>query len=87
MGKQIEVIAIREREQAMDGKVIPLLPPVPKLYIAIDGTGVPVVPAETQGRKGKDETGVAKTREAKLGSVFTQCRFQESGFVCGIWSH
>ena len=34
MGKQIEVIAIRERDQAMDGKVIPLLPPVPKLYIA-----------------------------------------------------
>jgi hypothetical protein len=80
MGKQIEVIAIREREQAMDGKVIPLLPPVPKLYIAIDGTGVPVVPAETQGRKGKDETGIAKTREAKLGSVFTQTTLDKEGF-------
>lgn len=80
IGGQIEMTAMREREQAMAGNVVPLLPLVPKLYIAIDGTGVPVVPSETQGRKGKDETGVAKTREAKLGCVFTQTTLDEEGF-------
>jgi hypothetical protein len=51
--------------------MIPLAPPVSILYIAIDGTGVPVVPSETEGRKGK-QTERARTREAKLGAVFTQ---------------
>jgi len=45
---------------------------VPKMYIAIDGTGIPMVPRETQGRQGKDDSGPAKNREAKLGCVFTQ---------------
>jgi hypothetical protein len=31
------------------------------LYIAIDGTGVPVMTAETQGRDGKSEDGRART--------------------------
>jgi hypothetical protein len=33
-----------------------------KLYIAIDGTGVPMVAAETEGRDGKGEDGKARTR-------------------------
>jgi len=53
---------------------------VPILYIAIDGTGVPVVPRETEGRRGKDGTGKAKTREAKIGCVFTQTRQDEKGY-------
>jgi len=44
---------------------------VAKLYIAYDGTGVPVVARETEGRAGK-QSPQAKTREAKLGCVFTQ---------------
>jgi hypothetical protein len=48
------------------------------MYIAIDGTGVPVVRRETEGRKGKDETGKAKSREAKLGCVFTQTELDEN---------
>jgi len=52
--------------------------PVAKFYIAYDGTGVPVVPRETEGRKGKQ--GPAKTREAKLGCIFTQtCVDAEGG--------
>jgi hypothetical protein len=47
-------------------------PPIPILYIQIDGTGVPVVLAETQGRLGKQPGQPAHTREAKLGCVFTQ---------------
>jgi hypothetical protein len=48
----------------------------PKLYIAYDGTGVPVVRCEAEGRAGK-QSPQAKTREAKLGCVFTQTRLDE----------
>jgi hypothetical protein len=47
--------------------------------VAIDGTGAPTVPRETQDRPGKDGVGPAKTREAKLGCVFTQTGFDEKG--------
>lgn len=76
IGKQIETVFQAERELALSGKVV-LLKTVPKMYIAIDGTGVPMVSRETEGRKGKDETGKAKTREAKLGCGFTQTQLDE----------
>ena len=77
IGKQIETTWQGERELALSGKVVPFKA-VPKMYIAIDGTGIPVVSRETEGRKGKDETGKAKTREAKLGCVFTQTELDEN---------
>lgn len=93
IGTQIESVAVDEREQAtihamedsesspsLWGNVIPLLPKIPKLYIAIDGTGVPVVPSEVIGRKGK-QTEIAKTREAKLGAVFTQTCVDKDGYA------
>ena len=49
------------------------------LYIEYDGTGVPMVPNEVAGTKGKQQDGTAKTREAKLGCVFTQTGFDEKG--------
>jgi hypothetical protein len=49
------------------------------LYIEFDGTGVPMVPGEVAGRKGKQPDGSAKTREAKLGCVFTQHHFDAQG--------
>ena len=79
IGGQIEVLARRERGQILDGNIIPLVPLIPILYIVIDGTGVPVVPSETVGRKGK-QTEIAKTREAKLGAVFTQTETDKEGF-------
>lgn len=51
-----------------------------RLYVEMDGTGVPAVPKDTQGRAGKAADGKAKTREAKLGCVFTQTRFDEEGW-------
>ena len=51
-------------------QAIPLPParPLPDiLYIAIDGTGVPIVAAETEGQAGKGDDGRARTREVKLG--------------------
>ena len=64
------------------GTVVPLPPAVlpDKMYIAIDGTGVPVVRAETEGRPGKGEDGIARTREVKLTCVFTQAKVDEDGY-------
>ena len=50
-----------------------------KLYIAIDGTGVPMVPAATTGRAAKAPDGRARTREVKLAALFTQTRLDEQG--------
>jgi hypothetical protein len=83
LGGQIEKQSQQQREQILSGKVIPFIGKVhiPILYVAIDGSGVPVVARETEGRKGKDETGQAKTREAKLGCVFTQTTVDEEGYA------
>jgi hypothetical protein len=51
----------------------------PVLYICYDGTGVPMVPWETAGRKGKQPDGTSRTREVKLGCVFTQTAVDEQG--------
>lgn len=53
------------------------VPGVPILYIEMDGTGVPMVRAETAGRVGKN--GEAHTREVKLGCVFTQTATDNDG--------
>ena len=45
----------------------------------MDGTGLPVVKAETEGRAGKVEGQPARTREAKLGCVFTQTTTNKEG--------
>jgi Uncharacterised protein family (UPF0236) len=52
---------------------------VPVLYIEMDGTGVPVVKAETEGRTGKVDGQPAHTREVKVGCVFTQATTDEQG--------
>jgi len=67
-----------ERREAMAGHLPAPGKPVPVLYVAADGTGVPVTKKETAGRKGKQ--GDAKTREAKLGCVFTQVETDRKGF-------
>jgi hypothetical protein len=47
-------------------------------YVEGDGTAIPVRPEETRGRKGK-QTERAKSREVKLGCVFTQTQEDEEG--------
>ncbi len=72
-----ETDAIRARQ------LIPVPPPLPlpdMLYIAADGTGVPMVPAATRGRAGKAEDGKARTREVKLACLFTQTTTDQDGF-------
>ncbi len=51
------------------------------LYVQMDGTGVPVVKKETEGRKGKNDGQPSHTREAKLGCVFTQTTWDQEGFA------
>jgi len=76
-------IAAREQVEIQRAKQLELpeicLPAVPVLYIEMDGTGVPVVVAETEGRAGKRAGQPARTREVKLGCVFTQTTTDERG--------
>jgi hypothetical protein len=79
LGKEVEAFNQEEGEKALcNGNRT--LQAIPKMYICMDGTGVPVVKAETVDRKGKGEEGQAKTREAKLGCVFTQTKVNEKGY-------
>jgi len=52
---------------------------VPIVYVTCDGTGTPMRKDELQGRRGRQEDGSAKTREVKLGAVFTQHQVDEKG--------
>lgn len=71
---------IRAESAAIASGRVGVLPPTTlpdKLYLAIDGTGVPMVPAATSGRAGKHPDGRARTREVKLACLFTQTRVDE----------
>jgi len=57
----------------------------PIMYVSGDGTGVPMVPEELAGRKGKQSDGTAKTRQVYLGCVFTQHRVDEKGHPVRDW--
>ena len=64
------------------GTLVPLLPPGPRpdmLYLAVDGTGLPMRASETTGRAGKGPDGRARTREAKLAALFTQTKTDDDG--------
>ena len=45
---------------------------VPRLYVSCDGTGVPMRKKEVENTKGKQPDGSAKTKEVKIGCIFTQ---------------
>ncbi len=77
---------VAQREQGEMQKALQLdLPvvadkPIRILYVQMDGTGIPVVKKETVGRPGKTDGQPAHTREAKLGCVFTQTRWDKEGY-------
>ena len=81
-GAEIEAWLSREREELLV-QPIPLRPDktIPILYVSYDGTGVPMVKQAVAGRKGKHKDGTAKTREVKLGCIFTQTATNEKGFA------
>jgi hypothetical protein len=81
IGADIEARQQRQRPQAMQMNLpIPLGPRIPTLYVEMDGTGVPVVRKECEGRAGKQDGQPAHTREVKLGCVFTQTSMDAEGY-------
>jgi hypothetical protein len=73
------------REQAKRDRVVQLEFPdilgaaVPVLYVEMDGTQLPMVRAELEGRAGRTPGQPARTREVKLGCVFTQTTTDPEG--------
>lgn len=53
---------------------------IPKMYVLMDGVQVPIVRKETEGRAGRIEGQSARTRECKLGCVFTQTSVDKDGW-------
>jgi len=81
IGEDIEVRQQRELRRALQLELpIPIGPRIPILYVEMDGTGIPVVHKETEGRVSKQDGQPAHTREAKLGCVFTQTTVDEEGY-------
>ena len=76
--------AIDARADAICSRqAVPLPPPEPApdmLYIAVDGTAVPMTASQTEGRAGKGEDCKAQTRELKLACLFTQASTDDDGY-------
>jgi len=66
-------------EAAMRGEEPDIEESPSTLYITSDGTGVPILRRDTEGRKGKASDGIARTREVKLGAIFTQTTVNDDG--------
>lgn len=82
IGESIESSQKQERLRAMQLELpIPMGGRIPVLYVEMDGTGIPVVRKETEGRVGKQKGEPSHTREAKLGCVFTQTHVDEEGYA------
>jgi hypothetical protein len=81
IGADIERRQQQELKRALQLELpIPIGPRIPILYVEMDGTGIPVVRKETEGRTGKQDGQPPHTREAKLGCVFTQTHVDEEGY-------
>ncbi|MGH3664930.1 MAG: ISKra4 family transposase [Egibacteraceae bacterium] len=81
-GQQVAAVIATEAAAVAAGTLRPLdgdRAPVDTLYVTLDGTGVPCVPADTDGRDGKQPDGRARTREVKLACVFTQTGVDDTG--------
>jgi hypothetical protein len=81
VGRQVEQWLSEQQEQIGQAgpNRSPHLEPGAKFYISFDGTGIPVRKSELLGRKGKQADGSARTREVKLGCVFTQVGLDKEG--------
>jgi hypothetical protein len=82
VGHQVEQWLSAQQQQILQavGTPAPAAASEAKFYISFDGTGVPVRKSELLGRRGKQADGSARTREAKLGCVFTQVGLDKEGY-------
>ena len=55
-----------EREEVAEGR-----PLEPRMYLSIDGTGIPMRKEETEGVRGRQADGTSKSRGAKLAVIHT----------------
>jgi len=62
-----------------DDSAAHIVPIASTMYIQYDGTGIPMTGKALDGRGGKQADGSAKTREVKLGCIFTQTAFDKKG--------
>ena len=82
VGREIDVWMRREASRALlpgDAPQPSAAGEVPMLYIALDGTGIPMRRSELTHTRGKGPDARATTREVKLGCCFTQTRVDEGG--------
>lgn len=79
VGQQMEGWSTKQREVILQEGFVPPERGVSILYICADGTGIPMAKAALAGRRGKQPDGSARTREVKLGCVFTQTHCNEQG--------
>lgn len=81
VGRQVEQWLAQEQTALQEARprTLPAAKRIPKFYVSFDGTGVPMRRAELVGRRGKQADGSARTREAKLGCVFTQVGVDAAG--------
>lgn len=81
VGRQVEAWLAEEQAHLCSARAPrqPSPPSIPKFYVSFDGTGVPMRRSELVGRRGKQPDGSARTREAKLGCVFTQVGVDKEG--------
>ena len=81
VGREVEQWLSEQGEQILQAPVPApgSLRCLPKFYVSFDGTGVPARKGELVGRRGKQSDGSARTREAKLGCVFTQVSLDSEG--------
>ena len=65
-------IRIGQQVQRFEQAVVdPGAPAAKRLYLGVDGTGIPVRKCEVEGVRGKQADGSAKTREAKVLTIYT----------------
>jgi len=81
VGREVEQWLATQQAQVLRVAKVPRPLPatLPKFYLSFDGTGLPMRQAELVGRAGKQADGSARTREAKLGCVFTQTGLDKEG--------
>jgi len=80
IGEDIRTRQQQQIEQAMQLDLPVIVgKPIPILYVQMDGTGVPVT--KTERTESKVEGQPARTREVKLGCVFTQTTYDQDGFA------
>ena len=66
VGGQVEAFHAREAEAALSDKIVPIKP-IPRMYVCMDGTGVPVVKRRDRGPAGQGRRRPGKDSRSQAG--------------------